>query len=110
MMENETISEIIIRFTDITNSLAAVLEKQYTLVEMVRKVICALILDWNINTVIEEANDLSTLTLENRVENLMTYKVQLQERKNEEQPKKKVLIFDVSSDMKDSYNGEDALQ
>jgi len=41
MKENETTAEMITRFTDITNSLVA-LEKEYTQVEIVRKVLCAL--------------------------------------------------------------------
>ena len=35
-------------------------------------------------TAIEEANDLSTMTLENLIGNLMAYEVQLEERKKEE--------------------------
>ena len=35
-------------------------------------------------TAIKEANDLSTLTLENLVGNLITYEVQVQERKKDE--------------------------
>ena len=59
MMENETISEMITRFTDITNSLAS-LRKEY--IEKVRKILCALTPDWEKKTTaIEEANDLSTI-------------------------------------------------
>ena len=58
MMENETISEMITSFTDITNSLAS-LGKEYTQVEKVRKIFRALISDWEKKTTaIEEANDL----------------------------------------------------
>ena len=98
MEEYETISEMITRFTDITNSLIA-LGKHYTQVEMVRKVLRALTPEWeNKTTVIEEANDLLTLTLENLVGNLMAYEVQLQDRWENEQPKKKLLAFNASSD------------
>ena len=45
MMENEIISEIITRLTDITNSLAS-LGKEYTQVKKVRKILRALTLDW----------------------------------------------------------------
>ena len=44
MKENETISGMFIRFTDITNSLVA-LEKEYTQVEKVRKILRALTSD-----------------------------------------------------------------
>jgi len=55
-----------------------------------------------------EANDLSTLTLENLVGNLMAYKVQLQDRKKDElQPKKKVLAFKASLETEDSDDEED---
>jgi len=85
MKENETISEMITRFTDITNSLAS-LGKEYTQVEKVRKILQALTLDWEKKTtVIEEANDLSTMSLESLIGNLMTYEVQLEDRKRDEQ-------------------------
>ena len=45
MKENETISKMITRFTDITNSLAS-LGKEFTQVEKVRKILRALISDW----------------------------------------------------------------
>ena len=45
MKENETILEIITRFTGITNSLVA-LGKKYTQVKKVRKVFRALTSDW----------------------------------------------------------------
>ena len=77
MMENETISEMITRFTDITNSLTS-LGKEYTQVEKVHKILRALTSDWEKKTtVIEEANDLSTMSLENLIGNLMAYEVQL---------------------------------
>jgi len=44
MKENETISEMVTRFTDITNSLAS-LGKEYTQVEKVRKILRALTSD-----------------------------------------------------------------
>ena len=57
MKENEIISKMITRFTDITNSLAS-LGKEYTQVEKIRKVLCALTSDWEKKTtIIEEAND-----------------------------------------------------
>ena len=85
MKDNETIAEMITRFTDITYSLVA-LEKEYTQVEKVRNVLRELASDWEKKTTtIEEDNDFSTLTLENLVGNLMAYEVQLEERKNDEQ-------------------------
>ena len=99
MKENETISEMITIFTDITNSLAS-LGKEYTQDEKVRKVIRALTSDWKKKiTTIEEANDLLIMSLENLIGNLMAYEVQLEDRKNDElqlQSKKKVLAFHTS--------------
>ena len=80
MKENETISEMVTRFTDITNSLAY-LGKEYTQVEKVHKIFRALTSDWEKKTTtIEEVNDLSTMSLENLIDNLMAYEVQLEDR------------------------------
>ena len=63
MKENEIISEMITRFTDITNSLSS-LGKECTQVENVIKILRALTLDWEKKTTaIEEANDLSTMSV-----------------------------------------------
>ena len=73
------------------------LGKEYTQVEKVRKILCALTSDWEKKTTaIEEANDLSTMSLEKLIGNLMTYEVQLEDRKKDEQQsfiKKKELAF-----------------
>ena len=75
MKENETISEMITRFTNITNFLVA-LGNEYTKVEKVRKILRALTSDWEKKIIaIEEANNLSTMSLENLISNLMAYKV-----------------------------------
>ena len=87
MNDKETIGEMFTRFADIINSLIA-LGKVYTQVEMVRKILRALTSDWEKKTTaIEEANDLSTLTVENLIGNLMAYEVQLEDRKKDNEPK-----------------------
>jgi len=108
MNEKETIGEMFTRFTDIINSLIA-LGKVYTQVEMVRKILRALTSDWEKKTTaIEEANDLSTLTVENLIGNLMAYEVQLEDRKKDNEPKnKKVLAFKTSSETDESEDDED---
>ena len=97
------------RFTDITNCLVA-LEKEYTQVEKIRKILRALTSDWEKKTTtIEEANDLSTMSLEKLIDNLMAYEVQLEDRKKDEQQlqsKKKVLAFHASSDTDNSDDDE----
>ena len=99
------------RFTDIINSLIA-LGKVYTQVEMVRKLLRALTPDWEKKTTaIEEANDLSTLTVENLIGNLMAYEVQLEDRKRDTEPKnKKILAFKASSyDTDDTEEDEEEM-
>ena len=112
MKENETIAEMITRFTDITNSLIA-LGKEYTQVEKVKKVLLALIFDWEKKiTAKEEANDLSTITLESLVRNLIAYKAQIEDKKKDEQQhqsKKKVLAFHASSNTEDSDDEEEEI-
>jgi len=76
---------MVTRFTDITNSLAS-LGKEYTQVKKVRKILRALTPNWEKKTTtIEEANDLSTMSLKNLIGNLMAYEVQLEDRKKNEQ-------------------------
>ena len=112
MKENKIISEMVIRFTDITNSLAS-LGKEYTQVEKVRKILRALTSDWEKKTTaIEEANDLYTMSLENLVDNLMAYEVQLEDRKKDEQQpfsKKKELAFHASSDTDNSDDNKEEM-
>ena len=65
MKEKEAIAERITRFTDITNSLVA-LGKEYIQVKMARKIQRAPTPELKKKiTIIEKANDLSTLILEN---------------------------------------------
>ena len=106
MKENETITKIITRFTDITNSLVA-LGKQYTQVETVRKVLRALTPKWEKKIITIEANDLSILTLENFIRNLIAYEVQLQKKRKDEQKRRKYFAFKGSSDTKDSDDEEE---
>ena len=108
MNEKETIGEMFTRFTDIINSLIA-LGKVYTQVEMVRKLLRALTSDWEKKTTtIEEANDLSTLTVENLIGNLMAYEVQLEDRKKDTEPKnKKLIAFKASSENEDSDSDDE---
>jgi hypothetical protein len=110
MLDKETISEMFTRFTDITNSLIA-LGKVYTQAEMVRKILRALTSDWEKKTTaIEEANDLSTLTVENLIGNLMAYEVQLEDRKKDNEPKnKKVLAFKASSSDTEESNDDEEI-
>src|SRR4051812_20480138 len=92
MNEGESIMDMYTRFTDITNSLIG-LGKTYSSVECVRKILLALTSDWEKKVIaIEEANDLSTLSVEYLIGNLMTYEVNLQERRKEVSRKKSIVF------------------
>ena len=107
MKDKETIAEMFTRFTNITNSLIA-LGKKYTQVEMVRKILRALTSDLEKKTTsIEEANDLSKLTVEDLIGNLMAYEVQLEDRKKDDEPKNKSLAFKASTNEDDSESDEE---
>src|SRR3954471_3231625 len=90
MNEGESIKDMYTKFTDITNSLIG-LGKTYSSVECVRKILLALTSDWEKKvTAIEEANDLSTLSVEYLIGNLMAYKVNLQEIRKKEYRKNSI--------------------
>ena len=94
MKENVTIAEMVIRFTNITNSFAS-LRKEYTQVEKVRNILRALTSYWEKKiTAIEETNDLSTMSLENLIGNLMAlkYNLKIERRMNNNfNPRRKYL-------------------
>src|SRR3954470_10883826 len=98
MNEDESIKDMYTRFIDITNSLIG-LGKTYTSVECVRKILLALTSDWEKKVIaIEEANDLSTLSVENLIGNLIAYEVNLQERRKEESRKKSIAFKAIEHD------------
>src|SRR5256886_5889058 len=106
MNDGESIKDMYTRFTDITNSLIG-LGKTYTSVECVRKILLALNLDWEKKvTAIEEANDLSTLSVEDLIGNLMAYEVNLQERRKEES-RKKGIAFKAIEEIDESNENDD---
>src|SRR5256886_10717993 len=107
MNDGESIKDMYTRFTDITNSLIG-LGKTYTSVECVRKILLALNSDWEKKvTAIEEANDLSTLSVEDLIGNLMAYEVNLQERRKEESRKKGIAFKAIEEN--DESNEDDDL-
>src|SRR5436189_112001 len=106
MNDGESIKDMYTRFTDITNSLIG-LGKTYTSVECVRKILLALNSDWEKKvTAIEEANDLSTLSVEDLIGNLMAYEVNLQERTKEES-RKKGIAFKAIEENNESNENDD---
>ena len=77
MKENETIVEMITRFTDIVNGLEA-LGNTYKEFEKVMKILWSLLSKWHTEvTTIQEAKDLTKLPMEELLGSLMTYEINL---------------------------------
>ena len=75
MDPNEDIKDMFTRFTIITNDLA-LFDKNLSDEEKVRKVLRSLPKEWrNIRTTIEEANDLSKMTIETLQGKLLTHEI-----------------------------------
>ena len=75
MKDNETIVEMITRFTDIVNGLET-LGKTYKESEKVMKILRSLPSKWHTKvTTIQEAKDLTKLPLEELIGSLMTYEI-----------------------------------
>ena len=89
MKENETIVEMITRFTNIVNGLEA-LGKTYNESEKVMKILKSLPSKWHTKvTAIQEAKDLTKLSLEELIGSLMTYEINLAKKQQEGEDKKK---------------------
>ena len=92
MKDNETIIEMITRFTDIFNSLKT-LGKTYKELEKAMKILRSLPSKWHTNVIaIQEAKDLSRLPLEELIGSLMTYEINLAKKQQEGEDKKKKSI------------------
>ena len=92
MKDDETILEIITRFTDIVNGLEA-LGKTYKESEKVMKILRSLPSKWHTKvTAIQEAKDLTKLPLEKLIGSLMTYEINLAKKQQEGEDKKKKSI------------------
>ncbi|MDV3167264.1 MAG: hypothetical protein Q8784_02515 [Vigna little leaf phytoplasma] len=77
MKQNESISEMFTRFTNITNGLKAY-GKEYTRGEVNRKVLDALPKAWQPKTLaIEESKDLRLLPIEELIGSLLTYEMKI---------------------------------
>ncbi|GAV79740.1 UBN2 domain-containing protein [Cephalotus follicularis] len=100
MKENENISGMFVRFTNIINYLQS-LNKCYANSEMLRKILRCLPKSWMPKvTAIEEAKDLNTLPLEELLGSLMTHKMTIKNHEDDEEQdkkKKKVIAFKSST-------------
>ena len=80
MKENETIVEMITRFTNIVNGLE-ILGKTYKESEKVMKILRSLPSKWHTKvTAIQEAKDLTKLPMEELMESLMPYEINLEKK------------------------------
>ncbi|GAV68601.1 UBN2 domain-containing protein [Cephalotus follicularis] len=92
MIENENISSMYARFNDIINALKT-LGKVYTNHELVSKILRCLTKSWEPKvTAIEEAKDLSTLSLEDLLGSLMTHKLCMSNQERNEHKKKTMAL------------------
>ncbi|RVW73015.1 hypothetical protein CK203_057446 [Vitis vinifera] len=92
MKDNETIVEMITRFTNIVNGLE-VLGKTYKESKKVMKILRSLPSKWHTKvTTIQEAKDLTKLPLEELIGPLMTYEINLEKKQQEGEDKKKKSI------------------
>ena len=93
MKENETIVEMITRFTDIVNGLEA-LRKTYKVMKILR----SLPSKWHTKvTTIQEAKDLTKLPMEELIGSLMTYEINLAKLQEGEDKKKKSITLKATT-------------
>ncbi|KAK2980906.1 hypothetical protein RJ640_013408 [Escallonia rubra] len=109
MKEHESINEMYSRFTLIINGLK-LLGKIYPEKEVVRKVIRSLPKRWEAKlTVIQEANDLNVLKLEELVDSLMTNEITMKIHDEEETTsKKKNLALKTETSHEPSESSDDS--
>ena len=90
--ENETIVEMITRFTNIVNGLE-ILGKTYKESENVMKILMSPPSKWHTKvTAIHEAKDLTKIPIEELIGSLMTYEINLEKKQQKSEDKKKKSI------------------
>ena len=96
MDPNETISVMFTRFTDITNGLKS-LGRMYLNVDLIQKILRSLPDKWDPKvTAIQEAKDLSTLTLDELMGSLITHELTMQHRNEDEHKRRKTIILQAA--------------
>ncbi|GAV76346.1 UBN2 domain-containing protein, partial [Cephalotus follicularis] len=97
------------RFTTIVNSLKN-LGKSYSNQELVRKILRCLPRSWTPKvTAIEEAKDLSTLSLEQLLGSLMTHETPMKSHEHVDAKKKKTIALKASREESESDEGDDII-
>ena len=93
MLENESIAEMLTRFTKITNELSS-LGDNIDNDQKIRKVIRALLKAWEVKiTTLKELNDREEMDFSGFIENLKTLEMKMKVREEKETPKKKTIAF-----------------
>ena len=93
MLENESIDEMLIRFTKITNGLSS-LGDTIDNDQKIRKVIRALPKAWEVKvTTLKELNDREEMDFSDFIGNLKTHEKEIKVREERETPKKKAIAF-----------------
>ena len=111
MQKNESIDSMYIRFTNIINQLHS-LDKVYEKQEMNYKILRSLTPIWEPKvTAVEEANDLTKLTIDGLIGKLKVHEKKIGERENEQalkepSPKRKSIAFKGASDSEESEDSD----
>ena len=97
MKNNETVVEMITRFTKIVNGLEA-LGKTYKESENVMKILRSLPSKWHTKvTAIQEAKDLTKLPMEDLIGSLMAYEINLENKQQKVKTKKKSIALKATN-------------
>ena len=105
MKQNETITSMFTRFTDIINCLKS-LGRTYTNSDIVRKILRSLPKTWEAKvTAIQEAKDLNTLSLEELLGSLMTHELMIQQKSEEESKMKRTIALKAISENEEEESG-----
>lgn len=107
--ENEAISDMFIRFTNIVNALEG-LGKEYSNLEKVKKLLWSLPKQWEPKvTAIQEAKDLKTLSMDELIGSLMTHEIKIKKNMEDEKKKKEKSIALKAITLEVDSEGENAL-
>ena len=106
MKPEETIFEMFVRLTEITNGLKG-LGREYSNAELVRKVLRSLPPSWHTKVVvIEKSKNLSTLLLKEFIGSLMTYKINVKRNEDDSKKKKTITLKAIKSTKSSSEDEE----
>ena len=109
MLPSESIPDMYSRFQDIVHSLIS-LGKAISEEDQVRKILNSLTPEWDLKTLaIEEANNISTMKIDELIGNLMSYEVQIQGRRENKSSEKKSIAFNALTGESDSSDDDEEI-